>query len=44
MERGVGFGFCDFVCERNSDVDGNGGFMVINAGADVMVRFVVVWT
>jgi len=44
MERGVGFGFCGFVWERSSDVDDSVGSMFITAGADAMVRFVMVWT
>lgn len=44
MDRCAEFGFCSFVCERSSDVGGGDSFMVINAGADVMVRLVVLWT
>jgi hypothetical protein len=44
MDRGADFGFCSFIWERSSDVGGDDSFMAINAGADVMVRLVVLWT
>ena len=41
MDSGARF---RFVCERGSDFGGDDSFMLINAGADVMVRFAVLWT